>query len=109
MKRILAILVLVVSMAIGLSSYSLPSRAMFQGDHMTVTLEANGSCWLDSRSTGRVSGSYDIDASRTVQPGCSNVTVTFNFGGQVMSGTLMWPTQGSLTLYFNGSVLSKVG
>ena len=51
--------------------------------------------------------------SRAMFQGCllytsDNVRVDFNFGGQSVTGTLMWPTQEGLKLYFDGSLLNRV-
>lgn len=106
MKKFLLILVAAITIAVTAFAAPLSSRAMFQGDRKTVYMEPNGYCYFDSRQTGRINGSYDVDG--TVQPGCSNVTVTFNFGGEIIRGTLMWPTEEGLKLYFEGTIMNKV-
>lgn len=105
MKKFIAIIALVVTFAVTLCSYRLPGRAMFQGDHITINMEPDGSCLLRSRQMGDLRGSYDVQEGRSVEPGCSNVTVTFNFGGQVVYGTIMWPTSEGICLYFDGTIM----
>lgn len=106
MKKLILTLLAVVSMSLAAMAGTLGSRAMFQGDHKTVNMNPDGSCFFDSRSTGRINGTYN--ANGAVEPGCSNVRVDFNFGGQAVTGTLMWPTQEGLKLYFDGSLLNRV-
>lgn len=92
-----------VSMAVYASKLS--SNTMFQGSNVTVMMNSDGSCWVDSRETGRLSGSYDISGS--VQPGCSRVSVTFKVGGETIYGELFWPTSGKLTLNFSNIIMEK--
>lgn len=74
---------------------------------MTICMETNGSCSLSrTRYIGNIHGTYDVRGE--VVPGCSNVTVIFDFDGETFTGTLMWPTEEGLKLYFNGSLMNAV-
>ena len=104
MKRIILSAIAALSM-LAATAAPLGSRAFFQGDHKTINMDPDGSCWYDTRQTGRIRGTYDIQG--TVEPGCSNVRVNFNLDGRNIAATLMWPTQGVLSLYFDGSLLER--
>ncbi|MCM1037605.1 MAG: hypothetical protein NC406_09820 [Bacteroides sp.] len=105
MKKTIIATLAALSMGITALAGPLGSRALFQGDHKTIHMSPDGSCWFDSRQTGRITGSYDVQGS--VEPGCSNVRVIFNLGGSTYAGTLMWPTSGTLSLYFDNSLMER--
>lgn len=106
MKRILVILLLVFSFTLSGIAETLGFTALFQGNHKSIHMSPDGHCWIDSRQTGRIHGTYDCSAP--IEIGCSNVRVTFDFNGQTYSGTLMWPAQDGLKLYFDGTLMNRV-
>ena len=104
MKRIFALIAIIVSVTFAIFAAPLSSRMMFQGDQRTLCLETDGTCYLShTRYAVKIKGTYDV--SGDVVPGCSNVRVVFDFDGDTYTGTLMWPTEEGLKLYFNGSLM----
>lgn len=108
MKKFLLSAILMIACCISVFAYKLNSDTVFSGDGVVLRMNSNGTCQVISQETGNLQGSYDITSGQSVQPGCSQVNVVFNFNGIPVNGQIMWPLQGGLMINFDGVLLQKV-
>lgn len=106
MKKLLATLVFVIGLCVAVYASTFSSNTLFQGEHVSVMMYPDGSCYMDSRETGRISGTYNI--SGRVEPGCSRVDVTFTLGGETVYGQLFWPMSEDLMMNFDNILLKRI-
>ena len=108
MKKILFSAILMIACCISVFAYKLSNDTVFSGDGIVLRMNSNGTCQVISQETGDLHGSYDITSDRSVEPGCSQVNVVFNFNGIKVYGQIIWPLQEGLMINFDGVFLHKV-
>lgn len=105
MKKFLVTLAVALVCSVSSWAYTLDSSVLFTTDGITLRMNSDGSCTLNSRETGFLQGTYDIVSNSNVEPGCSQVNVTFNFNGEIVYGQLFWPVQHKLMINFDNVIL----
>lgn len=108
MKKFLIAIVFAMMCQLSSWAYTLSSDMVFAADGVTLQMNSNGTCRIISRETENLYGTYDIDPTRQVEPGCSNVKIVFNFNGIITYGTFAWPLQDNLICFFENVLLKKV-
>lgn len=107
-KFILTAIVAIASFATA-SAYTLDSPITeFKGDGVTLNMRSDGYFNVyDSQTNTALQGTYDIVSHRRVEPGCSQVDVTFTVNGETIYGQLFWPTEQGLMINFDNIILKK--
>lgn len=105
MKKLLVLFIALFAFNMAVDAAKIPFT-IFQANHKTMVMNADGTCKYQDSDYVPTSGTYDIQGE--VVPGCSNVRVVFNFGGKVYYGTIMWPMQGKKSLYFDDNLFPAI-
>lgn len=113
MKKIFISLIFVLICSISSFAYRLSSDACFLGDYdghpVVIRMYQNGECTVESRETGKLTGTYDIDSTRPLEPGCSHVKISFYLNGIYTEGSFSWPTYDNvLVLFFENVMLKRI-
>lgn len=107
MKRFVLTCIISLVWTVSLFAYKLDSNTVFYDDGITLKMNSDGTCLLQSPETGTLYGTYDITSHLQVEPGCSRVNVLFNFNGLAVDGQILWPLQDGLMIFFDNAVTLK--